>query len=464
MTLQRTPSNSLPARYRAGNNAAAPTAPPLADKPKRWEELFVAGTLFTLTVDTPNAWFRQFYGFEGTRSALLFFTPVLLFATVLGLLRFPAFSKAAKTEPLFMMLVAWAMISSVWSTTGGQTARQTVAWALTSAFGFWVAIRFPLKRVLTLYAQGLLVATALNLAWVLVFTQWGHINVWWNPLASGWKGITSNKNSLGQLSAMSIVILTLAWRVVDRRKALYLLGAAANLFILLNVDSKTALVACIGTLILALMFRLLRAQRQLFAASVLLLLVTGALSLVLVLQNFQSFAAGLGRNGDLTGRTQLWGDLWPEFLDRPIIGYGWSGFWNGWFSPAHQVWLKNTWQPPDAHNQFFQIAIDLGIIGVLLFYGGFLRTMSRAVIYVRDRAEPVALVPLVFLTYLLLSSITEHGTIGRSSQWAFLLVCVVTVGQHKQSLKRAAAATRARPAHAAIPRTGEPKPPPRPRM
>lgn len=404
--------------------------------PAWWETTFLCGMLFALTYGTPNEWFRQFHGVEGTLSAIVFFTPMLTAGVVLGLTRFPQFAQAIRTEPLLIALVVWSFASTLWSETPNDTFRQATAWVLATGFTCWIPTRFSLKQVLEQFANALLFGTVLNLVWVHMLTKWGHISVWWNPIESGWKGITANKNTLGQVTATSVLVMVMAWRGLDRHKNWYLLGAIANLYMLIRTDSKTSLVACVGTLALMGCFQVLRAQKQLFAAAVLFLLSAATVSVFLIMANFSSLAAGLGRNGDLTGRTQLWADIWPEVMERPVLGYGMGGFWNGFFSAAHDVWVKNSWQPPDAHNILLNIALELGFVGVFLFSVAFIRVYKRAIIFLRDSNDPAALLPLTWLTYLFLASITEKGFLGRTSGWTIFLVCAIAVGQHHKASRR----------------------------
>ena len=124
-------------------------------------------------------------------------------------------------------------------------------------------------------------------------------------------------------------------------------------------------------------------------------------------------------------------------MDRPIFGYGVGGFWNGYFSAAHDIWVRNTWQPPDAHNIMLNTALELGFIGVILFYLGFIRVYKRAIIFLRDSSDPAAMLPLSWATYLFLASLTEKGFLGRTSSWAIFLVCAIAVAQfHKASRRK----------------------------
>ena len=127
-----------------------------------------------------------------------------------------------------------------------------------------------------------------------------------------------------------------------------------------------------------------------------------------------------------------------------IQGYGWGGFWNGWFSPAGKIWIEHTWQPPDAHNLLLQLALDLGLVGVFLYFFSFLRGMARGIVYLRDSVDPIAMLPIVWFTYELLGSITEHGNLGRDGTWVLHVIFIVAVGLHAKSTKKGRGATSSR--------------------
>jgi O-antigen ligase len=210
----------------------------------------------------------------------------------------------------------------------------------------------------------------------------------------------------------------------------YTLGALTNIFVLVRADAKTSFVALLGTGALMIVFRAFRAQRQLFGVAVIGLLASSVVVLLFILGNREQLASGIGRSGDLTGRTALWADLIPAVGERPIQGYGWGGFWNGYFSPAGEIWIEHTWQPPDAHNLLLQLALNVGLVGVFLYSFSFLRGMARGIVYLRDSADPIAMLPVVFFTYELLGSITEHGNLARGGTWVLHVIFLVAVGLH----------------------------------
>jgi O-antigen ligase len=381
----------------------------------------------------PNEWIRTFYGVEGTKSALLFYTPVLVLALLFGLQRSVAFFRALAAEPFIPLLLAWALASTVWSTDMATTFRQTVAWILGTTFAYYAVTRFDLREILRLTAWSMLAGTMLNLFFIFALPRYGKVIDLFDPAKTGWKGVASNKNSLGQFSAAAAVILWMARRSLTQYRWLFTIGAIANVIVVIRADAKTSLVALMGTGALAIVFRAFRAQRQLFGVVVIGILVSSVVVLMLVLNNRDTLAGGLGRSGNLTGRTALWDDLVPKVQERPIQGHGWGGFWNGFFSPASEIWAEHTWDPPDAHNLLLQVALDLGLVGVALYYIGFLRGMKRGVVYLRDNADPIAMLPIVWFTFELLGSITEKGNLGRDGTWVLHVIFIVAVGLHRKA-------------------------------
>jgi O-antigen ligase len=400
-----------------------------------WERRFFGIVFTSLVIGLPNEWTQTHFGTQGTKSAILVYTPVLTLALIFGLQRRAAFVKAVWTDPFIPLLLLWALMSMTWSTDFGVTARQAIAWSLATAFAFYAVTRFDLRDILRTVSIAMLVGTALNLVFIFALPRWGRVTESVDPANIGWKGIQSNKNSLGQFSASAVVILWMARRSFTRHRIAYTIGAIVNLMIVLGADAKTSLVALIGTGSLMIVFRAFRAQRQFFPVVVIGLLASIVVVLMLVLRNRNTLASGLGRSGDLTGRTALWADLVPAWRKHKIQGYGWGGFWNGENSPAGLIWLKHDWKPPDAHDLLLHLALDLGIVGVFLYFVSFLRAMGRGVLFLRDSADPIAMLPIVWFTFELLNSITEHGNLGRSGFWVMHVMFIVAVGLHAKQLR-----------------------------
>jgi exopolysaccharide production protein ExoQ len=407
-----------------------------------WERRFIGLVFALLVLGLPHEWTQTSFTTGGSASVIIVYTPLLTLALLLGLQRRAAFMKAMWTDPLILLLVLWAVASSFWSTNFWTTGRQTIAWLLATTFAFYAVTRLELREILRLAAWLMLVGTALNLIFIVALPRWGQVVDPVDTAKSGWKGIGSNKNSLGQFSAAAVVILWMARRTFTSHRLLYTVGAIVNVVVLVGADAKTSLVSLIGTGALMIVFRAFRAHRQFFGVVVIGLLASSAIVLWLILSNRDTLASGIGRSGDLTGRTALWDDLVPAARKHLFQGYGWGGFWNGEDSPAGKIWIEHDWKPPDAHNLLLQLALDLGLVGVFLYVVSFLRGLGRGVVFLRDSADPIAMLPVVWFTFELLNSITEHGNLGRSGFWVLHVIFIIAVGLNAKRGKVARSAPR----------------------
>jgi len=112
----------------------------------------------------------------------------------------------------------------------------------------------------------------------------------------------------------------------------------------------------------------------------------------------------LGEAPDLSGRTILWDWYFEAFLWNPVIGAGWGSAPTGWplskdnFAPVKEYFM--------AHNGFIDLGIMLGGVGVLLLVGTlvtlFITGAKRGTS--RDHSARWIFIP-VLITYLTLNDL-----------------------------------------------------------
>jgi exopolysaccharide production protein ExoQ len=85
----------------------------------------------------------------------------------------------------------------------------------------------------------------------------------------------------------------------------------------------------------------------------------------------------LGRNTTLTGRTEIWDDLFRMDVN-PLVGTGFESFWLG--DRADYLANKYYFHPNQAHNGYIEMYVNLGWIGVgflvLLMASGYRRIVD----------------------------------------------------------------------------------------
>jgi O-antigen ligase len=103
-------------------------------------------------------------------------------------------------------------------------------------------------------------------------------------------------------------------------------------------------------------------------AAVAMLAVSGVLAAVYVPDKIVQRLATTGTEVEdlsLGGRFKLWEAGMKALTERPLTGYG-AGFWRQAVAP----WLGPN--PQVAHNSFISVAVETGIVGLLLYLGMFL--------------------------------------------------------------------------------------------
>jgi exopolysaccharide production protein ExoQ len=247
-------------------------------------------------------------------------------------------------------------------------------------------------------------------------------------------GVTANKNMLG----VSTFILTLgvAWQVLrlllikdhpDRGRHLLAQGAVLCIGISLLFTAHSATSGACFTMGVIIMLvtslPVFRRRPAMVHAFVVAILLTGGLAAMLGGQG--AAAKAMGRNADLTGRTQVWALLLP-MVPNPVLGAGFETFWFGpRLDKLRHMDDEGTYRGfNEAHNGYLEVYLNLGLIGLGLIALIFLRGYSNAV--GTFRVDPlIGNLPLAYLLSAAIYSITEAGFRLSHPMWFFLLLSAV---------------------------------------
>jgi exopolysaccharide production protein ExoQ len=195
-------------------------------------------------------------------------------------------------------------------------------------------------------------------------------------------GITTNKNTLGQ--DCLILGFFFAWHLLttlrrekgrERSRELALsamfLGMIGWLLYMAQSTTSTTTLAVGIFIVLFLGFRFVD-KRQVGAY-----LVAGALLFggAWIFGLSDSVINALGKDATMTGRTDLWEDVF-RFKINPVIGAGFESFWLG--DRLKVLWAKHWWRPNQAHNGYIETYLNLGWIGVILLTAWILSAFRKA--------------------------------------------------------------------------------------
>ena len=322
-----------------------------------------------------------------------------------------------------MTLVLLALVSFLWAEAPVLVLQRSIAVCGTTLLGIALAVRLSVEEQHRLICWVLRIAAVLSLACVLFLPSYG--------ISDGvgeqgvWRGVFGYKNGLGSMMALSVLV---EWHLPTKTrfsKVANRLALVMSAVLLVFSSSVTPLVALIGSLLLIEIYKLgtQRLRIPLYAIVLATLLILAS-SMTILLVGGDRVTAALGRSSDLTGRTEIWSMTMPYIPERPVLGYGYWGFWNGASSESLAVERAMGTSIMYSHNGYIEILLDLGAVGLFLtvaFLGaGIMRTYYCAE---RNR-DTVALWPLAFLCYFLLRNIGECSILIQGLEWA---LCVATV-------------------------------------
>jgi O-antigen ligase len=343
-------------------------------------------------------------------------------------------------DKLLLLVIAYVLLSVLWSSAPQVTLRRNIVFLGATAFGMYLATRFTLRQQVRLLLWMLGLSAILSVLFALGAPGLG---IGTGIHTGAWQGIYGQKNALGRLMAMGAVLFWLALSDPHRNKWL------AWGFILLSValvwlsTSVTSMVILLGIVFLAPFYRTLRQRNTAIVLPLVLgvLILTG-LIVVVMLNNAEPLLALVGKNATVSSRIPLWQDVVAEIRQQPWFGYGYNGFWTGAEGEASEIWSHFGWRPDHAHNGYLDMALDLGLIGVGLVLLHLLSTFRSGIALLWRTRTAEGGWPLAYWTFLVLASLTYSILL---SQYVFFwLLYVATTLSMRIELDRARAIAKAR--------------------
>lgn len=395
----------------------------LIERPGFFEQLMVVVTVSTLLAGLPVDWFTtrtESLAADGNLKMVAAQLALMLFAVMRIIGRLDEVIQAIKLEVTIFVFCGLAMASLFWSADMGETIRQSIVLTAVAFYGLYLFMRFDLAQILRLFAITFLINGICSLVFVFVYPTYGLA-----PTSGGeWIGVYTQKNALGFAAAIAAPVLIVAARSTPRLRFVFYGGALLQMALLFFSESKTMYVAGFGTIVLLGIFRFFRGKRTLRGAVIVSLVGSSIFAIAFATANIALLARWLDKDVSLTGRVPLWEDLIPIVMERFVLGHGYRAVFGGYFSPVHEVWILHPWQPPHAHNAVFHLWLEVGLVGVVLFFISFFRAVKRSVHGVNLVHGAVGLWPLAFLSTSLLVSISESGVNATDIGW-LLYVCAV---------------------------------------
>lgn len=376
--------------------------------------LFAAGAFLVLV--PPEGQYNQIGGgrvFEAVWAATYISTFFLLFFRVRGVA-----AGFLKEFPI-VFLPAMALVSVAWSDDPAITFRRGIALLLTVMFGYYIAKRFSFREQLHLLAWVCGISIFFSFPFGML-----HITRQGDVIEGAWNGIFGQKNVLGSMMALSVVVFLVLGRAEPERRWRTRLGVLAALVLMALSHSAGAIVITAFMFTVLPLTGILRKSLAKALTGVVLAAIIGSIVLYLLLTNWASFTSALGKSETMSGRLQLWALCVVMALRRLWLGYGYGAFWLGMHGPSWRILrVLPSGLNSRAHNVFLQTWLDLGLAGVGLLAIIFTVYIIRAARVVSRNRQPEAVWPLMVFVFYFVYGMTETSLAGPDSISMMIFCC-----------------------------------------
>ncbi|MEH2202970.1 MAG: O-antigen ligase family protein [Nostoc sp.] len=316
-------------------------------------------------------------------------------------------------SPLQFFLLAIVIFSLLWSEDLSSSLTYLRGLIRIYFLAIYLAMRYSLKEQIKLIAWALGIAASLSMLFSAFVPGYIHESP---ELLGMWSGIYGHKNELGYMMAWSAgVFLHLA---LSGHRYRWLMWALCGISICLIILSRsTTSLTILLTMILLLPFyrSLKKTNYKLQVITITSTLMLLMISSILLLNNAETVVGTSGKDLTFNGRSDLWELVISKILERPWLGYGFSGFWTS--NAASKLRATYDWAS-NAHNGFLELLLELGFLGFLTFAAGFVRFFVMALTRIISVAKkPEDYWPMQMLIIIVIVNFSEARLLTPSWNW-----------------------------------------------
>ena len=301
-----------------------------------------------------------------------------------------------------------ALCSSLWSVDPPATAWRSSIY-VGMALLAWAVAKLDEEESAAVLAvmAGAAVAASLLLVWL-------RPDLGLHP-NDDWKGVYTNRNSLGPLAAIGVLASVRYLQAPERWQRIAAAGlAAASIVTLVGAGSRTAWVSLVVAVAAAslvgahhwLRRRLSPSRARLAAVAAAGLGAAAGAAALAVLWDVPTFSQ----------RREMWGLVWDRIVQRPVLGHGFFTFWDIEELTQHVLLRRGS-----AHNSFVEVGLGLGLLGAVPFTVIVVLAARNAGLALWRRPGPDTWMGAAVVAFLLVENLTESFVLWFSYSWVLLM-------------------------------------------
>jgi O-antigen ligase len=230
--------------------------------------------------------------------------------------------KVLKQNPLIPAGLIWLFASVLWSDAPGNTIRMGIEVSLCTLFACYLAIRISPEHLMRLLMFMGVVSAFGSILFVVALPSYG---LFAGYAGGAWNGICEHKNTLGVSMAY---LLTPVFFVQEVHRLYRCLYVVLLLFLIVMSQSRGAWMDTAGVLFFIggmILFRKLGKIESFFF--IILALCSVAAAIIVVVSSFDILVTLLGKDTSMSGRAEIYPQVWQSIVKSPVVGYGYGGFW-----------------------------------------------------------------------------------------------------------------------------------------
>lgn len=379
--------------------------------------------------------------------------------------------------------VTWAALSIVWSAWRGVSLTTWAGLVIVTVSGLFLASTLSWRELVKVLASALKWVVGLSFLFELfvsvvirhpifpafVTAPTGDVDpqLYWSRdnLLSGGRiqGLVGNANLFAMICLIALLVFAVRLAGKASRRGWLVAWIVLTGYLFFRAASATAWLALLAAAVVLLAVLAMRSARTPTGRTVryTVFFTVGALAVAGGVVLREAIFTALGKSGDLTGRGEIWAEVWQRAAAHPVIGWGFASPWVP-FDAAFDGWIVDHGQSVmQAHNTWLDVFFQLGAVGVILIAVVYDALLWRAWFFAVDRPRwdvdarrpftALSVLPILIVTVLLVQSLTESNP---AMLWGWMFVVmfsfkiksapVVGLGVAEQTVERGRPAKRRR--------------------
>ena len=267
-----------------------------------------------------------------------------------------------------------ATSSFLWSVAPALSLRSGLYLLFNTLFIYSLVQRFPLQELMRLMMGVGVVSALMSIATAIVLPGYA-----WGSAGShvALQGAFIAKNVLGNVAVFLMTPALFVRGMWLWVRTSYIFMMVALIILSFSVQAWAAALFCfLFALVCTLLGRLSKKEAKWLAFVTLFPLLIGSLIVLTYRMEILQF---LGKDPTLSGRTIIWNAVLGSVLKRPILGWGYNAFWQGFSGESGLVLLQVHFAVAQSQDGALDVLLGLGGVGLVLVLATFLQGIHNAV-------------------------------------------------------------------------------------